>query len=102
MRAALPVTLLVAFLILAVFPAGPPGVADAGTGTPTFVQYAAPSSLPNVNFAGEPSLGVNWNTGAVMYQSYESTYKVVFNDATVPATATWTDVDSNNVVNIDP
>jgi len=77
--------------------------AQAGSGTPVFATYAAPSSLPNSNNAGEPSVGVNWNTGAVMYQAYTSTYKVVFNDSSIPATATWSNVTpSTSQFNIDP
>jgi hypothetical protein len=73
-----------------------------GSGTPVLTTYAAPSSLANSNNAGEPSIGVDWKTGAVMYQAFESTYKVVFNDATIPATATWADTGAPNVINVDP
>ena len=82
--------------------------ADAGSGTPAFAVYAAPGSLTDSNNAGEPSIGVNWNTnaaggGTVMYQAYASTYKVVFNDASTPATAAWTRVTpSGSAFNIDP
>ena len=77
--------------------------ASALSGTPAFATYAAPASLPNADNAGEPSIGVNRSTGALMYQSYASTYKVTFNDATTPATATWSNVTpSTSVFNIDP
>ncbi len=81
-----------------------PGTAAAGfgSGTPGFGIYAAPSSLNNHDNAGEPSIGVHWNTGAVMYQAFSSSYMVAFNDATTPATATWTDTNAPNVINIDP
>ncbi|HEU0130063.1 MAG TPA: sialidase family protein [Mycobacteriales bacterium] len=83
--------------------ATPSPTATAGTGTPTFATYAAPSSMPNANNAGEPSIGIDRNTGAVMYQAYASTYKVTFNDATVPATATWTNrTPTGSILNIDP
>ena len=94
-----------ALLLLTLVPLAP---VQAGSGTPTFAIYAAPGSLPDADNAGEPSIGVNWNTnaaggGTVMYQAYASTYKVVFNDATVPASATWTRVTpSGSAVNIDP
>lgn len=79
------------------------GSALAGAGTPSFVNYTAPSTLANANNAGEPSIGINWNTGNVMYQSYASTYKVAFNDASVPATVTWSNVTpTQSVINIDP
>jgi hypothetical protein len=81
----------------------PATTAVAGTGTPTFATYVAPGNLPNRDFAGEPSIGVNHNTGAVMYQANSSTYKVMFNDSTVPAAATWTSVTpTGSIVNIDP
>jgi PKD repeat protein len=83
--------------------ANPSTTAVAGTGTPTFATYVAPSNMPNRDFSGEPSIGVNGNTDAVMYQSYASTYKVKFNDATVPAAATWTNVTpTGSIENIDP
>jgi hypothetical protein len=73
-------------------PATPP----PGTGTPAgFTNYAAPSSLPNSNNAGEPSIGTSFKTGATFYQAYVSTYKVTFNDAASPATATWKDASAN-------
>lgn len=103
MRAIMP--WVVSFLsVVALAPAaGVFGLAEAGQGTPTFAVYAAPSSLSDANNAGEPSVGVNWNSGAVMVQSFASTYKVVFNDASVPASVAWTDVTpSGSVTNIDP
>jgi hypothetical protein len=63
---------------------GPVGVA-------TFATYPAPDSLPRAHDAGEPSIGVNWNTGNVMYQAYTDTYRVSFDDSSVPATARWQD-----------
>src|SRR3954470_11781657 len=68
----------------------PPGF---GYGTPGFVNSAAAADLdqtvvarlPGRGFgrsvpdnASEPSIGVNWNTGAALYQAGESTYKVTF------------------------
>ena len=76
------------------------GTASALSGTPTFTNFAAPSSLGNANNAGEPSLGVNGSTGAMMYQAYASTYKVTVNAAGTP---TWTDVTPAGAsFNIDP
>lgn len=81
--------------------------ASFGTGTPGFAIYAAPSALPNSNNAGEPSIGVDLHTnpaghGTVMYQAFESTYRVVFNDASTPASVSWSDTAAPNVVNLDP
>src|SRR6185312_14976331 len=44
----------------------PPGF---GYGTPGFVDSAAPSSFSGAQFAGEPSVGVNWKSGAAMYMA---------------------------------
>lgn len=64
---------------------------------PTFTVSAAPTSLPSHNDAGEPSIGVNWSTGAVMFQAYTATYRI-----TPPGTA-WTDASSPfSQFNIDP
>ncbi|HEY3527901.1 MAG TPA: sialidase family protein [Nocardioides sp.] len=69
----------------------PPGTATP----PGFTTYAAPSGLNgDVNNAGEPSIGTNWKSGATMYQSSLSTYKVTFDDSTSPATAHWSDVSA--------
>ncbi|HET7577946.1 MAG TPA: CARDB domain-containing protein [Bacillales bacterium] len=68
--------------------------APADVTPPAFQNYAAPDSLPNSHNAGEPSIGVNWNSGNVMYQAYLSTYRVQFDDSTSPATATWKDVSA--------
>ena len=66
-----------------------------GTDTPpTFGTYAAPDTLTDANNAGEPSIGNSFKTGATMYQSYLSTYKVTWDGAT-PAQATWKDVSAN-------
>src|SRR5947208_3618134 len=40
---------------------------------PSYTNYAAPDALNDSHNAGEPSIGVNPATGAVMYQSYLST-----------------------------
>ncbi len=61
---------------------------------PTFTNYTPPESFKDVHNAGEPSIGTNFKTGATMYQAYRSTYKATFNDATTPATATWSDVSA--------
>jgi hypothetical protein len=82
----------------------PATTAVAGSGTPVFQTYVSPSNLSGRTQSGEPSIGINWNSGAVMYQSGLSTYRVMFNDTATPATATWSDVTSayTQWVNIDP
>jgi len=72
---------------------------------PTFVNYAAPATIGTKgNNAGEPSIGVNWNTGNVMYIAKWYTLRVAFDDSTSPATATWADKSfpTTNEVTFDP
>src|SRR3954463_1980850 len=79
-----------------------------GTGTPEFVNSAAPADIDqglfaNVGFAGEPSIGVNWNSGAALYQASNSTYKVTFNNGATPPAVSWSDVSSPfSQFNVDP
>lgn len=81
---------------------------DFGYGSPTFVNSAAPSDIDqglflNAEFAGEPSVGVNWNTGAGMYQASNSTYKLSFDNSATPPAVTWSDASSPfSQFNIDP
>ncbi|MDX6197215.1 MAG: hypothetical protein QOJ79_366 [Actinomycetota bacterium] len=77
-----------------------PLTATAATTAPAFTNWAAPSSLFGSDNAGEPSLGVNGNSGAMMYQSYASTYKVTVNATGAPSWSDVTPVTSN--FNIDP
>jgi hypothetical protein len=77
-----------------------PGPAAALSGTPTFTSFAAPGTFANADNAGEPSLGVNGKTGAMLYQSYASTYKLTVSPAGAP---TWSDVTPvHHLFNIDP
>ena len=57
---------------------------------PAFRNFHAPTSLPQRNSAGEPSIGNSWKTGATFFQSYLSTYKVRWN----AGKATWQDVSA--------
>ena len=70
----------------------PPNPAPADFPAPSYSTYAAPESLPDAHDAGEPSIGVNPETGAVMYQSYLSTYRVGFDAADG---ADWADRSAN-------
>jgi hypothetical protein len=79
-----------------------------GFGSPGFVNSAAPSDIDqglfaNVDFAGEPSVGVDWNTGAALYQASNSTYKVQFDNAVTPPAVSWSDVSAPEAqFNLDP
>lgn len=73
--------------------AGNPNNPPLYTGVaPRFQNYAIPQTQGGN--AGEPSIGVNWNTGNVMYQAGLQMFRVNFDDSTSPARATWTDVSS--------
>ena len=61
---------------------------------PTFNVFQSPAGMGND--AGEPTLGVNWNTGSVMFIAILETLKVTFDDSTTPAKATWTNVSAPN------
>ena len=85
------------------FLGSPAGTASAALVTPSFATYAAPSTLTGAGDAGEPTVGVSWNTGAVMYQSYTNTYRVTFDDTKSPPAAAWVNAKSPvSVFNVDP
>lgn len=67
------------------FPTPQPGTGIA----PRYQNYAAPNGLGGS--AGEPSIGVNWQTGHVMYEASLQTLRVTFDDCPSPALATWED-----------
>src|ERR1051325_3981126 len=58
-------------------------------GVPRFINYMSPPSV--ANGWGEPSIGVNWNTGNVMFFGGLSSYavRVNFDDRTSPAQTIW-------------
>src|SRR6185312_518905 len=87
----------------------PPSAFDAANGKakiPTFINYAAPPSSLGTkgDNAGEPTIGVNWNSGNVLFIAKWYTLRVAFNDATLPATATWADKSfaTTSAVTLDP
>ena len=84
--------------------APPPDAATASTGiAPRFQNYTVPGTLGGSG-AGEPSIGVDWNSGNAMYVAGLQTFKIGFNDATSPAGATWTDVSATTTskTSLDP
>lgn len=66
-----------------------------GNGAPGFTVSAAPAKsvhlspvlIGDPDFAGEPSVGINWNTGAGMYMAGTNAFKLGFSGSQV----TWTD-----------
>jgi hypothetical protein len=80
-------------------------------GAPAFVNYAAPENIPpslgssnaSQHGAGEPSIGVDWNTGKAFIGAGNHTLRVTFNDAVTPGTSTWEDKRSPFArVSLDP
>ena len=67
--------------------AGTAAAGPAPISAPKYRNYEAPAGI--ANSAGEPSVGVNWKTGAVFFQAGLQTDKVVFDKAN---NATWTNV----------
>jgi hypothetical protein len=66
--------------------------ADETESGPSFVTYYGPPTTASIDDkrGGEPSIGVDWATGAVMYQHFPTTLRVHFDDTHSPAQATWT------------
>ena len=79
-----------------------PPVPPTVPGLPRYENYAAPPSLGNG--AGEPTLGVNFDTGRVMYIAGLETLRVGFDDCVSPARATWDDVSyvTTSTASLDP
>ena len=69
-------------VVEAVTNAAPP----AGTcALPTFDNYTPPVGYEQRDNSGEPSIGVNWNTGNVMTMSRLQANRTTFDDSTSPA-----------------
>jgi hypothetical protein len=78
-------------------PANPP---PSTFPAPSFAVHAAPASLAHSNDAGEPSIGVDWATGAAMYQAGLGTFRVLFDANGSP---TWADRSAPTAVtSLDP
>ena len=90
-------------------------------GAPAFVNYRAPedctapntpsgciqpstgSTSASTHGAGEPSIGVDWNTGKTFIEAGNHTLRATFNDVVKPATAFWEDKRSPFArVSLDP
>lgn len=69
---------------------------------PAYTNYVAPAPLGQT--AGEPTIGVNWNSGNVMFIASLQTLRVTFDDSVSPATVTWTDVSYplTSLLTLDP
>ena len=71
----------------------PPAAATAtptplpGFIAPRYENYAAPDG--KATDAGEPSIGANWRTGKILFQSYLDTYRISLDTCSSPAVADW-------------
>jgi hypothetical protein len=73
------------------------GATGASASTPTFVPYTVTDGKSPVS-GGEPSIGVNPKTNAVIFGADGHETRMVFDDATNPATAKQTDVTAPTAV----
>ncbi len=70
----------------------PPAATATPTPQPGFIapryeNYPAPDG--KATDAGEPSIGSNWRTGNILFQSYLDTYRISLDTCSSPAVATW-------------
>jgi hypothetical protein len=80
-------------------PPPPPPTPATGIG-PRFQVFPAPNGLGGS--AGEPSIGVNWQTGRVFLLAGFQVLRVTFNDCPSPALTTWEDKSPQSVTSLDP
>jgi hypothetical protein len=83
-------------------PAQPPPPVPSSETAPRYFNYPAPPELGNS--AGEPTIGVNWNSGNAMFIAALQTLRVKWDDTASPAAATWEDVSAptTSLVTLDP
>lgn len=75
------------------------------SGRPVFTPYPLPEELDNAHNAGEPTIGIPWNTDHVFFQAGSATHRAVFEDPAGGAAAAvdWTDVSPTfTPINVDP
>jgi hypothetical protein len=78
---------VVTFNLVPQTPPPPPPPPEAPPYAPRFFDYKPPSGLGEN--AGEPTLGVNFRTGNVMYIAMLETLRASFDDRSSPAGASW-------------
>jgi hypothetical protein len=103
----LPLLLALALLPLATAATAPaPSPAFGAAGAPRFDAYPGDPSLKNVDNAGEPAIGIPWNTDHAFFQAFSSTYRVSFDDQHLEAgrpVALWQDASpAFTPINVDP
>jgi hypothetical protein len=84
-----------------IYPAPPDCVAPSTP--PSCIQPSLGSTTAGEHGAGEPSIGVDWNTGRSFIEAGNHTLRVTFNDSVTPATSLWEDKRSPFArVSLDP
>lgn len=83
-------------------PAPQPTPTPSSEAAPRYYNYPAPAALGNS--AGEPTIGVNWDSGNAFFLAALETLRVKWDDTASPAPATWSDVSATNtsLVTSDP
>lgn len=82
--------------------------AQASGPAPRFQNFTPPQSVLNAGAkgtdAGEPSIGVDWKTGKILFQSGLTTFRVSFNDSCPSSPqATWEDKSpATSATSLDP
>jgi hypothetical protein len=83
-------------------PAPQPTPTPSTEAAPRYHNYPAPPAMGNQ--AGEPTIGVNWESGNAMFIAWFETLRVKWDDTASPAPDTWEDATATNtgVVSADP
>jgi hypothetical protein len=99
---AVPFLALTAYTAVARIVAVPPPPPPATDPPPAYAVYQPPAGMGQS--AGEPTLGVNEATGAVMYIAGTETLKVTFDDCGDDSPAQWQDVSAlwTSLITFDP
>ena len=81
-----------------------PSAPASGTENVAYGNFPCPASQTCTTGFGEPSIGVNWKTGAVMFAGGGSlkTFRINFDDHASPTAATWTNVGVNQHIATSP
>ncbi len=93
--------LVLSSLVLAGYASGAPSPEFGHVGEPSFATHPAPANLFSSDRAGEPTLGIPWNTNSVFFQAAATTYRVQFDEL---GEASWRDVTPlyQVPINLDP
>jgi len=83
-------------------PAPQPTPTPSSEVAPRYSNYPAPAALGNS--AGEPTIGVNWDSGNTLFLASLETLRTKWDDTASPAPATWDSVSATNtsLVTSDP